>query len=401
MGMKTLVSLLQQRKSRIIIGAALLVAALVLVAVFSRPQQPRVVIWNLNDTVTKAVRQEVLRSSATLKRPPLFIEMEQDRTPDRRQLRRLKADLIILEQGEAFTVLADSSVPLDSAVFNSVPSSARAAVTVNGRTRALPVAAGHFELAGNRSALTSIGKSFPSTLTELEAAAALLKTRTRFPILAAGSNDRHLGMLLGALIEARSGLDGWEAARTALREAENPEAALTEPALSDALNLLRRWQDAGYLHNEWLSFTITDVLNFMENRQAFFVFMDIETHRTVDQRIIDQFETNFVSSEIQLGSRSLTIPLVVAMPLNTGKARRDTGIILSKLAADDSQARLSTATGLSPVSATAQTPDRQAADIRFWLAASERPLTALFTAATADPVKQKALASAIRARLRE
>lgn len=381
--------------------AAFLVLMCVVIIFMGRPKPVTVAIWNIESTTEIALRAEILKGAMHYKHTPRFVELDPAQIPSARLLRKNKIDLMILETGETLLSLAGSTSSLKPSILKSVPSSARTAVTVGSRIHALPLLAGHYELAAHRRVLSAAGQRYPSSLAELESSALTLKKSLRFPVLVAGGDDRHLGMFLSALIEARSGLIGWQDAVTGIQIEADADNAVRNPAFDDIISLLRGWQTTGILHPEWLSIKAPDLVNFMENRQAGFVFMDMETHRSVDHRTIDLFETSFVSSNTQLSSRSLIIPLITAVPVNTGRNKQDAARILEYLASDESQSRLSSATGFAPVSVTATPADRQSADVRFWLAASERPLTGLFAAATADPVKQKALAAAIRARLRE
>ncbi len=399
--MKIPVEFLKKRWRIAVPVAAFLVLICVVVIVFSLPKPVTIAVLNIDSTSEKSLRTEILKGAIHFKHTPRFVELDPAQIPSARLLRKNKIDLLILETGETLLSLAGSTSSLDPSILKSVPSSARTAVTFNTRIFALPLLAGHYELAAHRRVLSAAGQRYPSSLAELETSALALLKNLRFPVLVAGGDDQHLGMFLAALIEARSGLDGWQSVVAAIQTAADPAVAVKNPALDDTISLLRGWQASGILHTEWLNIKPSDLVNFMENRQAGFVFMDMGTHRSVDHRTIDLFETSFVSSNTQLSSRSLIIPLIVAIPVNTGRNKHDAARILEYLASDESQSRLSSATGFAPVSVTATPADRQSADVRFWLAASERPLTGLFTAATADPVKQKAFAAAIRARLRE
>lgn len=399
--MKTLFSFFNEHR-RITLGAlSLLVLIFVGIILFGRPNPVTIGVWRIEGTTDQGLRAEILKGAVNTKQPPRFVELDADQVPTDKILRKYNIDLLILEASEAFRTLADSGTTVEPLVLQSVPSSARARVTVDTYLRALPLLANHYQLAAHRRILLDAGQPFPANLRKLEDSARVLKKNLQFPILAAGGYDRHLGMFLAALLEARSGLDGWQAAVTAMQVEQDPDTAVTHPAFDDIITILRGWQKEGLLHTEWLHIKAPDLVNFIENRQAGFVFMDLETHRLVDHRTIDMYETSFISADAQLSSRSLVIPLIVAMPVSTGRNEQDAALILEHLASDQSQSNLSNATGFAPVSGTATPPDRQSSDVRFWLAASERPLTCLFATATADPEKQKALATAIRARLRE
>ena len=95
---------------------------------------------------------------------------------------------------------------------------------------------------------------------------------------------------------------------------------------------------------------------------------------------VKKYDTTFFPAGHR--NRMLIAPIVYGVPLSS-KERINTILngILCHLTSYDSQTFLAKEAGLAPVHANAPTPDIQGNDVRYWVAATNRPLAALADAA--------------------
>ena len=96
--------------------------------------------------------------------------------------------------------------------------------------------------------------------------------------------------------------------------------------------------------------------------------------------------------------RTFSAPIIMAIPYSKNKIAMDS---IKKLATVEYQERLSIKTGLAPVQKNCAIPDRQADDVRYWVAASEVPFVGLSEAAFTDAKTRKMFADILRMYLQQ
>lgn len=414
--MKT--SFFSKKTVTIIIGLLLLfVLAIAGFFIFfhkSKPNELVVAIYKMGDKPSLMLQKEILALKDIIKSDISILIPDGSEPVDAKFLKKNRVDILISE----FTLFPDSAQSLlkapESSILASMPSSLRSSIPGMGAYQnSVPLMANHFELAAHRPSLKAINMPFPEKLENLERTAQALKANIPWPILVAGGDDYQLGLFLGALIEAQFGLAGWklvsyafvlDAAENKGEQGQNGNAILSssmsaEPFV-ETIRLLRSWEEKGFLHPEWLSLKTTDLINFMENRIAGFVFMDLLTHRNIDMRTINQYDSSYISSNRKLQSRSFTTPVYSAFLLTSGKQETTATKLLKTLVSDAYQEKLGAVSGLAPVTLSAIPIDSQADDARFLLAASEYPLGNILYSSGSDEAAKK-IAKAIREQLAE
>ena len=232
-------------------------------------------------------------------------------------------------------------------------------------------------------------------------------------IVFAGKDSRMLCGVLTMLTESISGKEAVEKIRLELlkdgdiaekvtRLSDSPDAPLYA-----ATHTLARWQKEGLLNQSVYSFENRDVQALMYARNAAVVFTTLTRHRAVDYTTISRYvslpvfsdeKMAFVPSFRRWEERALVSPYIVAVPLSQSKVLKDD---LEKLTDPKAQEALSKETGLAPVLANCRTPDLQADDLRYWVAATGEPLKSLADSAFYSDADRDAFAKTVVAYIRQ
>ncbi len=382
---------------------AILIAALLLISLTVFRLVPKGLVIGFYGVPGPAVA--TISMSATVDRArnspaPRFLTFTDSSELSSKNLKKNRVDILILFDGQAAYALSAQAIKPSARITSQLPSAIRAAGVFENKNIGTPLLLDHFELASNRAIFQARALGYPATLQEFLDSAVSLKKSGTWPILCAGAEDQDLLLLLGSLIESRSGPEAWEKTVAGLRAANDFTEALSDPFLQDALGELRRWRSERLIHPEWLRITRADILGFMENDQAVMVLFPLSFHRAIANRTIERFETLFFPTARLSSPRSLTAPALLAIQLKTGRRTVEGPRLLETLVSPAFQKRLSAATGLAPVNSIAETADKQASDVRFWVAASGRPLPDIGSAAFSEQTRIAAFATWIREQLR-
>lgn len=385
---------MKQKKVIIPVFAFLLsIIILVYILVQRSPTQPTVAFYRVGEQTKAAVFTIIDKKQWTGKKPFRMLELDDTLPLDRQQKTLKKADLLLTYDSPALSRADLHTATLPETALNIMPSAMRrAGISANARY-GHAVLLDHAELAWNKAILREAGIEGPATLTELEQAANRLKSRFMWPIVCAGAQDEDLFLLVSALAEAEGGPEGYRTLLDETGDLETLDDLLESPVLTKSLGTLILWREKGYLHPEWLRMTERDVHSFMENRNTTFVFMSLSAHRRVPQRTIERFESSYVPPRTPTTQRSFIAPALLAIRLD--RARQYGGIaeLHERLTGHSLQRELSAKTGLAPVNASVEANDKQAYDVRLWVAASREPVPMIHQAlrGNADTARLAAL----------
>lgn len=401
-------------KSRlpVIAGAALAAIALVALAfALLWPRQTVLAFYRLD-----AAQAAAILRAANAKNPekPSFsaVTLDPDQSLEKQRKTLSRASALFLHDGAAaaeFATAGDDSRPMalpalsrsaSPALLALMPSAVRNAGSDGKNHYALPVLLDHFELAWNRKLLSRKGFGKPDSLEGFEAAARAVKAKTVWPISCAGAVDDDLAMFVGSVIEAVSGADTLEAFARGLQTGENAATLAEKQGIAVAFDTLARWRREGLLHPEWLNMDAQTVKSLMESDATAFAFMTLSAHRTVDQKTIEKYESAPMPASGTRTDRAFVAPAIAAVRLDAKRNAQQADSLLATLAGAVTQKALSDATGLAPVNSTAETRDRQASDVRLWVASSRKPMANPLDAAFADPADRARAANDLREWLR-
>lgn len=219
------------------------------------------------------------------------------------------------------------------------------------------------------------------------------KPYTRSTISFGGNDDLDFLNFVGVLIESQYSYKEYYKILNQLYEAYSKDSedgftdyknlksaleTLTErgSSIEGIAQLLRRLSAKGIFDFDLVKFGPETGFVYANNNQCGFFFTTLSQHRTIDRNIISNYKTVYCPSVTVNDERMFLAPEICLLPLNNSKKSR--GLIVDLC--DRNQYELSSATGLAPVNKSCMTADRQADDVRYWLAASSGPLKPLSAA---------------------
>lgn len=301
-----------------------------------------------------------------------------------------KPHLLFTTNGSAVKIATDSAskkAALASAPLGKMTSSVQAAAISGknpGTVAALPLLCGHFEISINSTAFRNSGMKAIASWADIEQFLKIQKKNIANPLIFAGKDPEVFLNLLGALTEALDGAEEYQKACTLIEEAKQKKwkaAQLAEELcgsynapLYTAAKKLSDWFSSGFLSRDCFNLTTKDVNAFLQAKLATCVFMPLYVHRSVDQNTIKRFSTIYFPSEASPETRKFTGEIIFAVPQKKNSLNTR---LVQYLSSEAGQEELSRATGLAPVFAQCRTPDRQADDVRYWIAATNTPLAGL------------------------
>lgn len=236
-----------------------------------------------------------------------------------------------------------------------------------------------------------------------------LKTPSVIPILFTAAGDEPLINFFGALVESTSGVQAWSSMvkkLTALSDSGKTTFSAYEELVNQmkqeggelfgAVSLVQSWKKEGCIPNNISQISFKDIYAYMSANLTPIAFMTLSQHRTIEYKTISKFSSIYYPSVYADAERYFTSPVILAVPLSHDKVARNSIRLLS----NSMQTLLCSRTGLAPVQANCSTPDKQSDDVRYWVAASNKPLPALSDAAFTKKTERNAFASALRALLK-
>jgi len=323
------------------------------------------------------------------------------------QVKNNKVDLIIAPAGYAVKKaesLADESCsyPYEklAEMFSSMQQSV---ITKDGKIKALPLIFDNFEINIEKSAFYMSGMKSISTWKDIEDFTAIQKNKIDYPVSFAGADSLFLLDLLGALGEAFEGeaaynkaaeilsqqtsLPTFDAKETADKLFIAPDAPLVYP-----LYYLKKLIEKNYVSPASQYLKHSDINSYIQQRVTNLFFTKLSVHRTYDIKAIERYSSIYVPSNIIPEKRRFTATITYAVPLNSNKKLNP---LIEYLLSTKTQGELSQMTGLAPVLANCPTPDKQADDARYWIAATSAPLAGLGQEADFTPEELETLKNEI------
>ncbi len=156
---------------------------------------------------------------------------------------------------------------------------------------------------------------------------------------------------------------------------------------------LKQLVKKGYITTASKELIHRDIGSYIQQRVTKAFFTTLSVHRTYDPMAVSRFSTIYVPSKNEAGLRHFTATTTYVVPLTTSQ---NVEYIIEQLVETETQTTLSQITGLAPVLANCHTPDQQADDARYWVAATNSPLAGLSHEAELTDEEIKALGKEIR-----
>lgn len=305
------------------------------------------------------------------------------------QLKKNKVDLIIAAGGYAVrnsVSLAESGIDSSKVDLSGLFSSMReASITDNQLIKAVPLIFDNFEIDIELSAFKMSGMKAIGNWKDIEEFVQIQKKANEYPVCFAGSDPVFLLDLLGALGEAFEGKEAYDKAAQILIQASEShdfDAAIIvnklfinpEAPIPYSIYYLNKLYKQGYITPASQYLTHSDINSYLQQRVTNLFFTTLSLHRTYDVKAIERYSSIYIPSEFSPEQRHFTATTTYAVPVSKNADLAD---LLQKLISTETQTSLSRATGLAPVLSNCPTPDKQADDARYWIAATSTPLAGL------------------------
>lgn len=406
---------LSNNKKIILFSSAFILLTLVCVLVVLNlsPKNYTVAFYKIEDQQKQGI-SEVLSSIAKKQNIEIvFTQYDSNKSLKEQLLLSKKPSLIITTSGFAVSSAVEKSskragIPTDN--VQGMTSSMRAAIKFDDskkRIKALPILSSHFEMAVERSRFQNSSVKQINTWNDVERFMREQKRHQDAPLIFAGGEPNFLLDLVGAFAESIDGISSYSDAVKILKKNENSFNATTvaktlcdEPdsPLATTVKQLSTWYKQGLIHQGTFSLQPIEVEAFAEGTLSSIMFMPLETHRSFAQKTISRYISSYLPSEHSANARIFTGHTYYAVPFIKSSK---TEILLNGLVSVESQESLSRATGLAPVLAQCRTPDKQADDARYWIAATSAPFAGLSQEVFMSKEAKKLLASEIAARIKQ
>ena len=239
---------------------------------------------------------------------------------------------------------------------------------------------------------------------DIEEFCAIQKNKGDFPVSFAGSDTLFLLDLLGALGEAFEGEAAYNKAAEILslqaslstfdaKEVADQLFIVPDAPLAYSIYYLKKLIEKGYVTPSSQYLKHSDINSYIQQRVTNLFFTRLSVHRTYDIKAIDRYSSIYVPSAKTPENRHFTATITYAVPLNS--KNKNLNSLIEYLLSSQTQGALSQMTGLAPVLANCPTPDQQADDARYWVAATSTPVAGLGHEAFLTSEQQKELQAAI------
>ena len=340
------------------------------------------------------------------------IEKEQDYP---KEIKDKKINLILTPAGFAVQKAVDAaakdvSIPADttSGMFTSMR---QAVIQNDGAIKAIPLIFDNLEINIEISAFKMSGLERIATWEDIEKFAQIEIAREEIdsPISFAGAEPAFLLDLLGALGEAFDGYDAYNQAAQILKDAVDAKktgqdfnaSAVAKKIFIDpdaplpySMYYLKQLVKKGYITTASKQLIHTDINSYIQQRVTKAFFTSLSVHRTYDVKAVSRFSTIYFPSKSAANQRHFTATITYAVPLTTNA---NLSVLIEELLSAQAQETLSQQTGLAPVLANCRTPDQQADDARYWVAATNPPVAGLSREAELSDAELKSLGDEVRA----
>ncbi len=310
-----------------------------------------------------------------------YNEIEQNEPLSKKILKN--TDLLITRHTLNSDILSQEAIEFDSNILNNFPQTIKNTGLHNNKLCAIPLALDHFEISYNNKLLRVFGDgNHIRDIKQLEEFARFSKEKapeSKFPFVVAGGDDSTALLFISAITEALYGKEGYD---ELIADIQNLDET---PMLDKVLEDIKKWEQAEFIHPNWLEITNDKLLTYIELEKPAVIFMPLSFHRTIPLTDIRQYTTSWIPCAQNLESRSLILPTIIGVPLNNKLIESSNNdsqninaeIILKKLASQPVQEIITEKTKLAPTHSTAQALDKQASDVRLWAAASKQALPSI------------------------
>ncbi|MBQ4378779.1 MAG: hypothetical protein II821_06245 [Treponema sp.] len=404
-------------KNKKIILSACVILALILVcaatALFMPSKKFTVGFYGIDDRQRQGITSVIDKILAEKQIPVTYTQYNSSKSLSSQLLLSKKTNLIITKSGFAVNEAVEKSskkafVPdnLTSGMTSSMRSAIIASKNNQSKAAAIPFLSSHFEADIETQDFRNSDVKQINTWSDVEKFLKEQKRKNNTPMVFAGGESDVFLDLIGAFAESVDGVSAYTDAVKILEEGEKSFNAAKiavklcdEPnsPLANSIKILKSWFAQGLIHNGTFSLKTGDVEAFASSKLSNVMFMNLETHRNFSQSAISRFTSIYFPSNRSANSRIFTGSIYYAVPMTKSK---NADLLISALLETENQEALSRATGIAPVLAQCRTPDKQADDARYWIAATTAPLPGLSNEIFFTAEQKSQLSAEIAARIK-
>ena len=336
------------------------------------------------------------------------------------QIKKAKPDVIFAPAGYAQKSALEASESLNKKAKTGIKSQAleglfssmrESTITKDGLAVALPLVFDNFEINIEKSAFYMSGMKSIASWDDITEFSKIQQkkpeTGLQYPVSLAGAEPVLLLDFFGALGEAFEGIEAYNKAAEILIKASEDAAAgkdfdankiandlfvVPDAPLAYPLYYINQYRKNNYLTPAFRQLINSDINAYIQQRLTNVFFTTLSIHRTYDVRAIERYSSIYIPSKNRPEQRHFTATITYAIP---SSKKANTQKLMEYLLTAETQGRLSQITGLAPVLANCPTPDQQADDARFWVAATSAPVAGLGHEAYFTPAQQQQLRDVI------
>lgn len=411
---KNILSKINPKNKKILICVA---AAIILLlgagaaVIFTPPKSYTVAFYKVEENQKNGIKSTIEQIAEKQKLEIVFKEYDSDKSLKDQLLLAKKPNIIITTSGYGVEMAAEkasSKASISRDLIQEMTSSMRnAAISAESGDglAAIPFLSSHFEVDIDTVDFRNSNTKKINTWNDVEKFMREQKTKKEAPLVFAGGNNDSFLNTVGALAESLDGTESYnEAVEIIAKNEKNPARTAAklcdEPdsPLATTVKMLSTWYKHGLIHPGAFSFQKNDVEAFAASRLSSVLFMSLENHRSFSQKAISRFTSIYFPSELGANSRIFTGTIYYAVPMIKSKK---TETLIKYLVSTEIQENLSRSTGIAPVLAQCRTPDKQANDARYWIAATTTPLPGLANEVFLTKEQKKVIAAEIIARIKK
>lgn len=304
-----------------------------------------------------------------------------------------KYDMLFTWKGEYTDILSESAEVIPNKILDNIPVSLR-------DKKCIPILLDHYEL-DFKIDVVSKTKIYPyDDMKNFEKYLDESKAYVFVPFFMAGGNDRNLLAFIASLVESKGGIESYNKFIEVLKTEEDFNSIIDidlgkKIKLRSILDRLKEWPKDGLTHPMWFTGKDNDVVYFSEEDQVGVFYTNLATHRKMSYQNVKKFETSNFPRYFTSVEHGVIAPSICAMLLSENKNSKK---ILINMMSENIQSEMSQVSKLAPVHYRAQPYDKQADNVRFWVAscaggALPDPCLAVYQK---NPDKLQEMASKIR-----
>ena len=375
------------------------------------PTSVKIAFYDLSENQIEAIKEESKKFTER-KISYTFETIDSESSPA-----KTNADLIFMNMGAMANEMSESipakkrkATHLNSKVLSGASiSAAKKAVVDSNKIVQVPLLFDGYEILLSTESLRKTNTQTINGWNEFEAYAQKAQESYRMPLVFAGKDADTFLAVITVLTESFGGReDCLRAQEMILNYTDDDYNVLiknlvsSQGPLNETCRRLKKWINDGILSPEVLRLSKSSVLSLAEHHHMAAFILPLSEHRNFSDEASRKFTTipilsdeqlTFIPSNRPLNTRSIISPVICAVPMTKN---RNVAFFVSHLTSENAQERISNLTGLAPMHARCHVPDVYSDDIRFWIAASEVPLTPLGSSAFTSRQKMEAVANCLR-----